>query len=212
MPRSLNTCHETGSLTSSQYAVVLLFGPPGSGKGTVGKAIHKLPGFVHCSSGDLIRSAVEKKRSKGESWAQVAQGELIADCDLWRAFDSHLTTVISDADTDETLPILVVDGIPRNASQVNELAKRVTVRGIVLLDCLGPETLLERILGRSVIEGRADDSHIEVIKRRLQLFFETTLPLLDAYPASIVHQINASQPPAFVLSDVMAKMAAMKLV
>src|SRR4051812_6877562 len=76
-----------------RLSAIILFGPPGSGKGTVGEAIGKLPGVVHCSSGDLIRSAMSEDGARGDRWAAVAKGSLIDNQSLWHLFDSFLSSL-----------------------------------------------------------------------------------------------------------------------
>src|SRR5262249_3241256 len=155
---------------------VLLFGPPGCGKGTVGKAIGKLPGFVHCSSGDVIRSAMSKQGAQGDCWSAMAKGALIDDGVLWELFDSFLSSRTNPDRPDAPLPLVIVDGIPRCRSQVHELAKRIDVRGVLYLECLDPQVLLNRLIRRSVMESRADDANRITLENRLRLFEEETLP------------------------------------
>src|SRR4029079_2782680 len=102
------------------------------------------------------------------------------------------------------LPLVIVDGIPRCHSQVHELAKRIDVRGVLYLECLDPQVFLNRLLGRSVMESRADDASRITVENRLRLFEEATLPLLEEYCPDIVHRFDASQTPAKVLSEVFA--------
>jgi fructose-1,6-bisphosphatase II len=184
---------------------ILLFGPPGCGKGTVGKAIGKLPGFVHCSSGDIIRYAMSERGARSNRWARMAKGALIEDHDLWELFDSNISSIAGGELSTPTSTLLVIDGIPRCRTQVGELAKRVAIRSVFYLECRDTEELVERLLHRSAIESRADDASKRVVHDRLRLFAEETLPLLDEYPAAIVHRIDASQSPAKVLCDVLAK-------
>jgi adenylate kinase len=183
---------------------ILLFGPAGCGKGTLGEAIGKLPGVVHCSSGDLIRSAMSESGGCGDRWAAVAKGSLIDDGSLWRLFDSFLASLISNQRPDAPLPLVVVDGIPRCRSQVHELAKRVDVRGVFYLKCLDPQVLLSRLVQRSALESRLDDASRITVETRLRLFNEQTLPLLEEYQPGIIHRFDASQRPQKVLSDVLA--------
>jgi fructose-1,6-bisphosphatase II len=188
-----------------KYSGILLFGPPGCGKGTVGKALGKLPGFIHCSSGDVIRSAMSEKGALGDRLSAVAGGTFIEDSDLWALFDSYIEHVVGAENAGSQSPLLIIDGIPRTLSQVEELAKRVNIRGVFSLEIGDPKLLVDRILHRSTVESRADDSSMKVVQTRMNLFAEETLPLIDEYPDEIVHHIDANQPPAKVLFDILNK-------
>ena len=187
-------------------AAVLLFGPPGCGKGTVGKALGRIPGFTHCSSGDVIRAAMSRSGDDAR-WKAIAAGGLISDGDLWELFDLYLAGEAPRISTTETL---VVDGIPRNRGQVPELGKRLDVRGVVYLECRDAATLVRRLRRRSTTEGRADDADEEIVQRRLRLFFDEGLPLLDEYDPDLVHVIDADQPPVQVITEVLNRVSRLK--
>jgi adenylate kinase len=181
--------------TKQTLCGILLFGPPGYGKGTVGKTIGKLAGFVHCSSGDLIRSAISKNGARGDSWSTTARGALIDDGVLWELFDSFLLSLKNEEQADGPLPLVIVDGIPRCRSQVYELAKRIDVRGVLCLECPDSQVLLDRLVMRSVTESRTDDASRITVENRLRLYEEQTLPLLEEYhPESFIASMRANSP------------------
>ena len=187
----------------SQVSCILLFGAPGSGKGTIGKALGALPGFTHCSSGDIIRAAASHETESSERWKPVASGALILDADLWELFDEYLNRYSKGCVDAFNEPVLLIDGIPRCHSQVVELSKRVAVRGVFHLDCGDPDTMVRRLKSRFNHDARPDDASEQVIHDRLRLFREQTLPLLKLYPDEIVYRIDATRRPDIVLSDIL---------
>ncbi|MDZ4287921.1 MAG: nucleoside monophosphate kinase, partial [Prosthecobacter sp.] len=104
-------------MTPQKYRAILLFGPPGSGKGTQGKALGSLPGFFHCSCGDVFRS-MDLRTELGRAFLEhSSQGRLVPDeitIQLWLArIRSCVETGVFKPDEDR----LVLDGIPRIARQ-----------------------------------------------------------------------------------------------
>jgi fructose-1,6-bisphosphatase II len=186
---------------------ILLIGPPGCGKGTIGKALGSLPGFIHCSSGDVIRAAMSEKGARGERWAPVVNGGLISDDDMWELFDHYIDAEVRPKLSAPLPTLLVVDGVPRCPSQVPELRKRIQVRGVFYLAIENREVLLQRLLRRSHSESREDDASRQIMLTRMRLFEEQTLPLLDEYPNHMLHVIDAEQAPTAVLSNVLERLS-----
>lgn len=191
--------------TESEVSCLLLFGAPGSGKGTIGKALGAVPGFTHCSSGDIIRAAASRDACSAEKWKQMSSGSLILDEVLWELFDEYLDQYKEQCVADSNEHVLLLDGIPRCQTQVVELSKRVTIRGVFHLDCGSPDTILRRLKSRFNRDARPDDANAQVIHDRLRLFHEQTLPLLKLYPAEIVHRIDATRRPELVLSEILRR-------
>lgn len=183
---------------------VLLIGAPGSGKGTVGRVLHRIDGFVHVSSGDVIRRSLAAPHFDCNCHERVSQGELLDDSRLWKLFDAHVSELNVTANRLHRRRMLVLDGVPRTIAQVDELAKRVQVRAVLYFECSDFDVLQQRLSYRSVTEGRADDSAEEVIRNRFRVFEQETLPILNAYPACIIHRINATLRPSHVLSAALA--------
>src|SRR4029079_14332777 len=95
------------SKSTEPISGILLSGPPGCGKGTVGNAIGKFPGIVHCSSGDMIRSAMSQREARDGSWDLVANGALIDDRILWELFDSFLLSLANAQPTEDSQPPVI---------------------------------------------------------------------------------------------------------
>ncbi|WP_428303636.1 nucleoside monophosphate kinase [Lacipirellula sp.] len=196
---------ETSDARGAAFTGIVLVGAPGSGKGTIGKILNRIDGFAHISSGDVIRQSMAEKLLDVDGQTTLAQGGFICDAQLWRLFDSHLASLLQHDKTFGYSKQLVLDGVPRTRAQVDELAKRVDVRAILYFECNNLDVLRERLSHRSLVEGRIDDGVQEVMQNRFRLFEEETAPLLEAYPASMVHRIDATLRPAHVLADVLAQ-------
>ena len=157
-------------------AIVLLIGPPGSGKGTQGKRITAKFGWRVISTGDLLRAHMKAgdeigKRAEGF----VNRGELVPDTLLLEILAKAMPPPAADA-----LPV-ILDGFPRNLSQARSLdaMKAHPVRLAVHLD-IAFEIVAERIAKRQKLEGRTDDSP-EKARYRLKVYEKDTNPILDFY-------------------------------
>lgn len=184
----------------------LLFGPPGSGKGTIGNALGALPNFTHCSSGDMIRAAADRIYDGTGPWNEVSSGRLLADDHLWKLFDEYLEEHFRDRSDATGKELLLLDGIPRSKSQVEELFNRVIVRGILHFVCDDSEALAQRIARRFSRSGRSDDASQDIIRTRQHVYHEQTLPLLELYPANLIHRFDATQRPELVLKEVLERL------
>ncbi len=182
---------------------VLLFGAPGSGKGTQGRILGTIPGFFHFSCGEVFRS-LRPDTELGRIFLQYSsQGRLVPDeptVELWRQYiaDSERAgRYHPESDT------LVLDGIPRNVRQAELLADTLDVRAVLHLSCADPEQLVQRLQRRALRENRLDDANLEVIRDRLRTYERETRPVLEFYPPDIRHEINAAQPPIAGLMDIL---------
>jgi adenylate kinase len=195
MPTTLNMTTNVSSW--------LLVGPPGSGKGTIGRALNALPGYTHWSSGDIMRAAVDQGYHQPHFRKDVISGQLLSDDRLWILFDEYFESYLRRSFQDSVENLLILDGIPRTRAQVAELSKRVAVRGILHFVCGDPDALSQRIARRFRHSGRSDDASQQVVRTRMQIYREQTLPLLDLYPADTIHRCDATQRPELVLHDVL---------
>lgn len=185
---------------------LLLIGPPGSGKGTIGQKLENLLGFKHLSSGDLIRAAMSNDGLDDPRWGAVSKGGLICEDDLWQLFDSFVSEWRHVREQAAKPNPLIIDGIPRCPGQVSALARRVSVVGVINLECDNQEILVGRLQARAASLGRIDDLQEHILRERLQLFETETRPVVDAYPNEIVRRIDSSQPLSAVLRDVLKNM------
>lgn len=186
-----------------KYRTILLFGAPGSGKGTQGKILGAIPNFFHCACGDVFRD-LRIDSPIGRIFIDYSsRGELVPDeqtIALWRqTIDGNTRTGRFHPEQDT----LVLDGIPRNVRQAEMLKDTLDVVGVFFLSCSNFENLVLRLQRRALKENRLDDASLEVISQRLKTYESETKPVLNFYGPELVHHIDADQRPAKVLTDIL---------
>jgi adenylate kinase len=186
-----------------KYRAILLFGAPGAGKGTQGKALGSIPNFFHCACGDVFRS-LKTETPIGKVFLEYSsRGELVPDettIQLWREFIDGCTKTGRFHPKEDTL---VLDGIPRNPHQAQMLDDTLDVVSMFYLRCTRVDLLVERMQKRALKENRLDDANIEVIRNRLETYERESRPVLDYYGKSLLRRINSDQTPAKVLLDIL---------
>jgi len=181
---------------------LLLVGAPGSGKGTQSQALASLYGIEHISSGEVLRSEVRAGTPLGREIAAFQRrGDLVPD-DI--VFDL-LTPVVAAA---AARGGYILDGFPRTVPQALRAADigrqlDVTLDAAIYLNVPEP-VLLQRLLARA----RPDDS-AEVIKHRLEVYAETTNPLIAYYrqQRGILVEVDGDQPPEAITAEIQARLA-----
>ena len=157
---------------------IVIFGAPGSGKGTQSERIVEKYGINHISTGDVLRAEIKNGTELGKTAkGYIDQGQLIPDelmIDiLARVFDSFKDS-----------KGVIFDGFPRTIAQAEALKKMLAERGqdvSVMVDLDVPEEeLMVRLIKRGKDSGRADDNE-ETIKKRLHVYHSQTAPLIDWY-------------------------------
>jgi adenylate kinase len=183
---------------------LLLLAPPGAGKGTQGERLAAWSGVRHIAAGDLLRAQAQAAGRLGREIAACqARGDLVPD----QIVLDVLTPAVTEA---AARGGYILDGFPRTLPQATaaaELAARlgVTLHGTVYLDA-PEEVLTRRLLARAHQSGRADDT-ADVIRHRLQVFAETTRPLVAYYAErGILVTVNADQPPESVTAAIQAQL------
>jgi adenylate kinase len=192
---------------SQRFKTILLFGAPGSGKGTQGKILGSVPNFFHCACGDVFRNLTIENELGRAFIEYSSRGELVPDditIRLWKqSIDSAKATHRFRPDGD----ILVLDGIPRNVSQAAILQEHIEVRAVFNLTCSDMSKMVERLQRRALRENRLDDANLETIQRRLKTYESETKPVLDFYGPKLVHTIDSTQTPVNVLRDILRAIA-----
>ncbi len=160
---------------------ILLFGPPGAGKGTQASKLKDKYGFLHLSTGEAIRSMIERGTPTGlRAQEEMAGGKLASD---------ELVCNIIEAYIDENLDAkgIIFDGFPRTTAQAQELDKMLGAKGLSVTAMVAMEIpdaeVIERITGRAKFSGRADDANIDTIKTRIQTYKEQTAVVVEHYEA-----------------------------
>lgn len=158
---------------------LILFGPPGSGKGTQsGKLVEKY-GLVHLSTGDLLRAEMAKKTPLGvEAKKLIDKGQLVPDEMVVGIIDNCL-------EENKEAKGFLFDGFPRTVNQAKSLEKLLALRktGIdsVLFLNVDHDELVKRILNRGKTSGRADDSDKEVVRKRFAIYQRDTEPVANYF-------------------------------
>lgn len=186
---------------------ILLFGAPGSGKGTQGKILGTIPGYYHCACGDVFRNLNADSRLGRVFLEYSSRGELVPDeatVDLWRN-NIQANTMLGRFNPERDT--VVLDGIPRSAAQAKMLQGTLDVLALLHLTCPDRNKMVERLQRRALRDNRLDDANLDVIRTRLQVYDQETKPVLDYYGPDVVHDINATQTPVEVLSDILRVIA-----
>lgn len=181
-----------------KYNTILLFGAPGSGKGTQGKVFNAIPGFFHCACGDIFRT-LKVDSELGRLFVQhSSRGLLVPDEATVRLWSGFIQTSTQVGKFHPEKDVLVLDGIPRNLAQARMLKNVLRVRAMFWLKTSRLEPLVRRIQRRALKENRLDDMNLDVIRARLKTHERETQPLVDHYGSKLVHRIDSDQTPAEV--------------
>ena len=157
---------------------IVIFGAPGSGKGTQSERIVEKFGINHISTGDVLRAEIKKGTELGKTAkGYIDQGQLLPD-------ELIIDILASTLDSFKESKGVIFDGFPRTIAQAEALKKMLAERGqevSVMLDLDVPEEeLMTRLIKRGQESGRADDNE-ETIKKRLVVYHSQTAPLIDWY-------------------------------
>lgn len=192
-----------------KYRTVLLFGAPGSGKGTQGKILGNVPGFFHFACGDAFRN-LRIEDPIGRVFIEYSsKGELVPDEATIALWAKNIKASTADGEFEPTRDTLVLDGIPRNVSQARILADTIDVKAVFYLSCADQSKMIERLQRRALRENRLDDANLDVIRQRLQTYENETKPVLEFYK-SVVHPIDAMKSPLDVLREILDTVAGIK--
>ena len=166
---------------------VLIFGAPGSGKGTQSEELIRRYGFRHISTGELLRAEIKAQTELGQAAAgYINEGHLVPDSLIVDMMEKLISTLV---DTEG----IIFDGFPRTIPQAEAMETMLAHHGwkvdIVLNLQVPEEMLIERLLNRGKISGRSDDN-IETIRKRLAVYANETAPLVDFFTRkNVLHNV-----------------------
>ena len=194
---------------ADRYRTILLFGAPGSGKGTQGRTLGTIPGFYHSATGDIFRTLDLQSEIGRKYWEYASRGELVPDeftIKLWKQYIKGVELINQFHPETE---ILVLDGLPRNVTQARLLQDTIDVVAIIYLRAERAK-MVERLRRRALKENRFDDASDAVINKRMEVFGRETRPVLDLYPPGVVHRIDATMSQIRVLSEIIKILVPLK--
>jgi adenylate kinase len=158
---------------------LVIFGPPGCGKGTQSARLVNKYGIVHLSTGDLLRSEIKEGTALGlEAKKLMDQGLLVPD-------EVVIAMIRSRIEGNPDAGGFIFDGFPRTEAQARALDRLLEEKGTSILATLSLEVerdeLVRRILGRGEDSGRADDQDPAIIGKRIEEYSRKTAPLIEYY-------------------------------
>ena len=165
---------------------LVLFGPPGSGKGTQSEKLVEKYGLIHLSTGNLLREEIAAKTPLGiEAMSFMDKGQLVPDEVVIGMIDNSL-------EYHKEAQGFLFDGFPRTVAQAKALdklleLKKTNIATVLSLD-VNEEELIKRLLYRGKTSGRSDDVDESVIRKRLAVYNNETAPVADHYKKAKKYQ------------------------
>ncbi len=158
---------------------IVLFGPPGAGKGTQSQKIIEKYKLQHLATGDMLRAAIREKSPIGiEAQKYIDKGQLVPD-------EMVIDLIAAELDNHYEVPGFVFDGFPRTTVQARKLDEMLEVKKAPITVMLALEVdydeLIARLVNRGKISDRTDDQDENVIRSRIDIYNKTTLPVMDYY-------------------------------
>jgi len=190
-------------MSTERYPAILLFGAPGSGKGTQGAILGRIPGYFHLACGDVFRSLNIQSQEGREIYEYSSKGQLVPDDLTIRIWKKALRGHIELSHYKPPYEFLILDGIPRSPRQVELIADSIEVLQVIHLVCENEQSMIDRIKRRAIRENRSDDANEGVIRTRFEVYKRESEPVINCYPKEIVSRVEASLMPIEVMQQVL---------
>lgn len=171
---------------------IVMFGAPGSGKGTQSEVLIKTYGLFHISTGDVLRDHIKRGTALGKTAQEyINQGQLIPD-----ELMVNILASVMDDNKDAAAKGVIFDGFPRTIPQAEALEEMLQQRGTKVSAVIGldvpEEILIGRLLNRGKESGRSDDN-LETITSRLEVYNNQTAPLKAFYSQKgLLHMVQGT--------------------
>lgn len=190
-----------------KFSAILLFGPPGVGKGTLGKFLASAGTQFHLASGEIFRRLPDYSVAGKLYQSYANKGLLLPDeatVQIWKYYVQGLIATNSYYPESQDL---LLDGIPRTRGQADMMASYINVRHIIVLEIDNEEELIRRLLHRARLEKRGDELKLSVCKKRIEVYREQIHGVLDYYPKHLISLVDGEQKPLEVLRDVLMRLS-----
>jgi adenylate kinase len=156
---------------------ILIFGPPGSGKGTQSVRLSEKFNLIHLSTGDMLRAEIAAGTELGKRMSLImSKGELVPD-------EVVIEMIANKIDKSKGSSGFLFDGFPRTVAQTIALEKMLNVRGMKINSMLvldvDHDELVKRLIARAELSGRPDDKDPAVIENRIDVYKEKTEPIIN---------------------------------
>lgn len=187
-----------------KFKTILLFGAPGSGKGTQGKILGSIPGLVHVACGEIFRD-LRVGSPLGRTFLDYSsQGALVPDDFTVQLWKEHIDSLVRQGRYEPEADMLILDGIPRNVAQARLMDDAIDFQRLYYLDCEDKEKMYLRLKRRALHENRLDDASDATIQNRLYVYEAETAPVLNYYPHDKICRVDTGRTPIEVLADILS--------
>jgi adenylate kinase len=181
-------------IMKNKYSAILIFGPPGIGKGTQAKLLAENKKYFHFSTGEMFRGLQTNPEMVNSEIGKkvhelISAGNFVDDQTTIQLFFKTFEEYIKEKKFNPKKQTLLLDGIPRNSNQVDLIKEKIEVVKLIYFYCSDDNILVERLKKRAILEKRKDDNE-EVIRKRLKIYKVDTEAVLKKYDESLILRIN----------------------